>query len=51
MEWFKIVKKWIKKIDLHKAVTYNFWLKLVALIIAIIVWYYVSGEITQGIQI
>ncbi|MCF7894616.1 MAG: hypothetical protein K9L69_00530 [Candidatus Omnitrophica bacterium] len=51
MEWIKIIKKWIKKIDLQKAITYNFWLKLVALIIAIIVWYYVSGEITQGIQI
>ncbi len=51
MEWIKITKKWIKKIDLKKSVTYNFWLKLIALIIAIVVWYYVSGDITQGIQI
>lgn len=51
MEVMNIIRKWIKKIDLKKSVTYNFWLKLIALAIAIIVWYYVSGEITQGIQI
>ncbi len=51
MEWIKIVKKWFKKIDFKKAATYNFWLKLVSLAIAIVVWYYVSGEITQGIHI
>ncbi|MCF7874900.1 MAG: hypothetical protein K9L87_04745 [Candidatus Omnitrophica bacterium] len=51
MEWIKLVKRWIQKIDLKKAVTYNFWLKLIALVIAVIVWYYVSGGITRGIQI
>ncbi|MCF7871116.1 MAG: hypothetical protein K9L95_02870 [Candidatus Omnitrophica bacterium] len=51
MEWVKLVKKWMKKIDLKKAITYNFWLKLIALVIAVIVWCYVGGGITQGIQI
>lgn len=51
MEWIKIIKRWTAKIDLKKAVSYNFWLKLISLIIAIIIWYYVSGEITHGIQI
>jgi hypothetical protein len=32
-------------------ITYNFWLKLVTLIIAIIIWLYVSGEITKGVKI
>lgn len=51
MDWVRVAKKWVKKIDFQKALTYNFWLKLVSLIIAIIIWYYVSGEIVQGIQI
>lgn len=51
MEWLKIVKKLFKKIDIKRAITYNFWLKVISLAIAIVVWYYVSGEITQGIQI
>lgn len=51
MEVIKLVKRWIRKIDFKKAITYNLWLKIIALIIAIIIWYYVSGEITQGIQI
>ncbi len=51
MEWIKVAKRWFKKIDIKKAVSYNFWLKIISLIIAIIIWYYVSGEITQGILI
>ncbi len=51
MEWIKVAKRWFRKIDVKKACIYNFWLKLISLIIAIIIWYYVSGEITQGIQV
>jgi len=38
----------LKSIDIKKAVTHNFWLKLVSLIIAILIWLYVSGAITGG---
>jgi hypothetical protein len=41
----------LKKIDIRKAITNNFWLKLISLIIAIIIWFYVSVEITKGIKI
>lgn len=51
MEWIKLTKRWFRKLSFKKALTNNFWLKLVSLIIAVVVWYYVSGEITQGIQI
>lgn len=51
MEWMRIVKRYFRKINLQKAVTYNFWLKLISLFIAIVIWYYVSGEITQGVYI
>lgn len=37
-----------KKVDIKKAITHNFWLKLLALIIAIFVWLYVAGTITGG---
>ena len=40
--------EFLAKIDIRKAVTYNAWLKLIALIIAILVWFYVSGIITGG---
>jgi hypothetical protein len=40
-----------EKISIKKAITHNFWLKIISLIIAVIIWFYVSGEITQGIKI
>lgn len=40
----------LKKIDVKKAVTHNFWLKLLALILAIFVWLYVAATITGGGQ-
>jgi len=40
-----------KKIDIRKALTHNFWLKTISLIIAIIIWFYVIGEVTNGIRI
>ncbi|MDP2922324.1 MAG: hypothetical protein Q8O30_01190 [Candidatus Omnitrophota bacterium] len=43
--------KFWKKIKIKELITYNFWLKLASLIIAIIVWLYVSGEITKGVKI
>jgi YbbR domain-containing protein len=43
--------KLLKKIKIKELVTYNFWLKIISLIIAIIIWLYVSGEITKGIKI
>ncbi len=51
MEWLKTIKKWFKKISFRKAFTNNFWLKVISLIMAVIVWYYVGSEITRGIQI
>ena len=41
----------LKKIDLKAATTHNLWLKIIALIIAAVIWFYVSGEITRGIRI
>ena len=40
--------EFLKKINLKRAITNNFWLKLVSLVIAIFVWLYVSGVITRG---
>lgn len=43
--------EFLKKIDIKAAATHNLWLKIIALIIAAVIWYYVSGEITKGIRI
>jgi hypothetical protein len=43
--------KFSQKIDIKKIIINNFWLKVISLIIAIIVWLYVSGEITKGVRI
>lgn len=40
--------EFFKKISIKRAIIYNFWLKLTALIIAVLVWLYVSGTITGG---
>ena len=40
--------EFLKKISIKRAIMYNFWLKLMALVIAILVWLYVSGTITGG---
>ncbi len=40
--------EFLKKISIKRAITYNFWLKLTALVIAIFIWLYVSGAITGG---
>ena len=40
--------KFLKKIDLKKALTHNLRLKIVSLAIAILVWVYVIGTITAG---
>ncbi|MCK4912624.1 MAG: hypothetical protein KAS05_02745 [Candidatus Omnitrophica bacterium] len=40
--------EFLKKISIKRAVMYNFWLKLMALVIAIFVWFYISGAITGG---
>ena len=39
------------KINIKKAITHNFWLKLISLIMAAIIWFYVSAELTKGIKI
>lgn len=44
------IKK-IKKINIKKALTNNFWLKIISLVIAVIIWLYVSGEITKGVRV
>ncbi len=46
MKFFKL-----RKINLKELITYNFWLKIVSLVLAIIVWLYVSSEITKGLKI
>ena len=43
--------EFLRKINIKKAITHNFWLKIISLIIAAIIWFYVSGEITTGIKI
>ena len=40
-----------KKANLKEILLHNLWLKLISLGIAIIVWLYVSGEITKGIGV
>ncbi|MDD4954715.1 MAG: hypothetical protein PHP17_01565 [Candidatus Omnitrophica bacterium] len=46
MRFFKL-----GKINIKELITYNFWLKVVSLILAISVWLYVSNEITKGVKI
>ncbi|UCG35217.1 MAG: hypothetical protein JSW17_06975 [Candidatus Omnitrophota bacterium] len=41
----------LKKINLKGVATHNIWLKIISLLIAIVVWIYVSGEITKGVRI
>ncbi|MFA6282106.1 MAG: hypothetical protein WCY05_06380 [Candidatus Omnitrophota bacterium] len=41
----------LKKINLKELVTYNLWLKIISLGIAIVVWIYVSNEITKGLKL
>jgi len=36
------------KVDFRAFVCHNFWWKMTALVLAIIVWYYVKGEISTG---
>ena len=40
--------EFLKKINIKRAIMYNFWLKLMALVIAVFVWLYISGAITGG---
>ncbi|MFA7677858.1 MAG: hypothetical protein WCY34_06825 [Candidatus Omnitrophota bacterium] len=37
-----------RRINIKRAFTYNFWLKLTALIVAVFIWLYISGLITSG---
>mgnify|MGYP001245271084 CR=1 FL=1 len=37
-----------KDIKIKEIITNNFWLKVISLIIAILVWFYVAGTITGG---
>lgn len=36
---------------LAKVMTNNFWLKIIALAIAIVLWFYLSGEIVTGVKV
>lgn len=40
----------LKKIHIKKESTYNLWLKIISLVIAILVWLYVNGVITGRAQ-
>jgi len=39
------------KINFKDLFTKNLWLKFMSLVIAVIVWLYVSSELTKGIKI
>jgi hypothetical protein len=41
----------INVLNIRKIVTHNFWLKLISLIIAVVIWLYVTGEITKGVKV
>lgn len=41
----------LRKVNLKELITYNFWLKIISLGIAIIIWLYVSNEITKGLKL
>lgn len=43
--------KFWEKMNIRKIIIHNFWLKIISLIIAVIVWLYVSGEIVKGVKI
>ncbi len=51
MKMKKGINSSIFKMNIKSAILNNFWLKLISLIIAIITWFYVYGEITKGIRI
>ena len=40
--------KFLKAFDIKKGVSINFWLKIISLVVAILVWFYVSAIITGG---
>jgi len=50
MKISKIIEH-IKEVSIKIVVLNNFWLKLLALGIAIIIWLYVNGELTRGIRV
>ncbi|MBU0694164.1 MAG: hypothetical protein KKC11_05790 [Candidatus Omnitrophica bacterium] len=39
----------IKK--LREIIANNFWLKIISLIVAVVIWLYVNGEIIRGIRV
>lgn len=51
LEIVKRIAEDIREISIRSIIFNNFWLKLVALGIAIITWLYVNGEITRGIRV
>lgn len=36
---------------LREIVNHNFWLKIISLIVAVVIWLYVNGEIIRGIRV
>jgi hypothetical protein len=40
-----------KEINIKRLILHNFWLKVISLGIAILVWLYVKGEITRGFSL
>ena len=49
----KFLRLWtsLREISIRKVIVNNLWLKLLSLGMAIIIWLYVNGELTQGIKI
>lgn len=42
--------RFLRKINFKKVITHNFWLKIISLVVAIIIWLYISGEIIKGVS-
>lgn len=47
----EIPKYFFSKIKIKEALTYNILMKLVSLFIALLIWFYISGEITKSIKV
>ncbi len=50
-DWIKTGMQHIQEIGIKKLILNNFWLKIIALGVAIATWLYVHGEISRGIRV
>ncbi len=47
----RYLKERFRDVGFKQMVTYNFWLKLISLGMAVIIWLYVRGVLTSGIKV